>query len=366
MKKTERFFLSGTSVAICLCMNMQTLLKRFQKNILSILFTVLSIFCVSSAQGVLFVTNFIKVEDLYHHELLEVSEGDPLSHLIDQIVLKILSTKTGSSFCHAVTAEQMKREFFVNKEYSLKALDLCKDYFKSESLDRFDFYKDYFIVIGKTKNLERLDGWTDFQNHTYLFFSSKSDITEERLTRTIAHEMAIAYDAKDMIGFRGMVELTKGVPIVRDETSCLLTQALSRSDLRHALKSIRAFEIEKRIAEELNISLPKGFAQWQNSSCASKLKFMFSQMQSLQDVLRVNEDRTYGYYENPMCSAEPMRTISQDDLIKNFEKLNLSFRDGSTMNACEYFTQGWPYISGRSFNGGPGPRIGGGAWQEFE
>lgn len=343
-------------------MNKFNHLFSFHISKLSICFTALAFFCFSTAQAVLWVHDFIKLEDALNSQLDFVDKNHPTSHILDQITLKILKTKTGKAFCRSVNEKQLTHEFFINTKYIPEGLKICKDYFKPESQNKIQNYKAYFLVVGKTKNLERLDGWTSFQNHTYLFFSSKDEITEERLTRTLAHEMAIAYDAKDMIGFGGAVELTLGVPIIRDENSCPLTQLLSRSDLRHALKSIRAFEIEKRIAEELNITLPKGFADWSKQSCGQKIHFMLSQMQSLKDIIDLNYNRTYNLYDHPDCRTQAVQDLTQEESVANFEKINISFRDGSSMKACDYFTAGWPYASGRSFNGGPGPRIGGGAW----
>lgn len=298
--------------------------------------------------------------------LTEITPKDPIGESIDEALLKIFNTASGKIFCGASINhfETFYNTFFINKFSAQKAFALCKGRF-AEKLTYKPFPKKYFVVFTPDEKY-LADGWTTPRNETFLFFSI-TNYNRNRLAQSLIHELAMSYDRKELIGFGGIVGFAE-LPLKEDRNSCQLVQILTEdTTFKHTLSTIRAFEIEKRIAEEIGLKLPSGFANWGSLPCADRVRFIdpYVQSQSFQNSF-LAESLFKTISSRPECPSARAEFKNSEERLKALTELTLNFTDGSTQNACEYMTQGWPYNVGTSFHGGPGPRVGGEGWIQLE
>ena len=133
-----------------------------------------------------------------------VLPGTQLSERIDGLVLKILATEAGRIFCGAVSDNpvSVRKAFFVNESSVAKALEICDGHFKTRPIF-LPWTKKYFIA--KTRKTDfPADGWTTPNNETFIFIS-KDEFNDDRLTRTLTHELAVSLDQKELFGYGGLI-----------------------------------------------------------------------------------------------------------------------------------------------------------------
>lgn len=296
--------------------------------------------------------------------LKSIEPGTPLSHRIDQSVLKILGTPTGHRFCGAIPEHRdlIYRVFFINQGYEAQAQSVCRGYFSLKFDMTLSYPKYYFLI----ENLETtINAWTTPRNET-IIFSNEKDLTDDRLMLTLIHEMTMSFDQKGQLSFfadmSGVNENVFG--LVYNKAHCQLNQIVKNTKLKHMMAAIRAFEMEKIIGRELKINLPKGFADWKGSTtCTGKIMFIWPYFREINLIFD---------YENLLDRVMPAPRCDGDEkyedpaslgvLFAKLELLELTFTDGSRRRGCEYLSQPLPFKAGTSFNGGPGPRIGGDGW----
>lgn len=294
---------------------------------------------------------------------VEISANTTLGNRIDQATLRIFSSPTGKKFCGAVINDYQtfKNSFFLNTSYAKKAFILCKGHFATKRIFRL-FPKKYFLALSESNNFIA-DGWTTPRNETFLFIA-KSEFTDDRLTRTLIHELAISLDGKEQIGFLGILDSTN-LNIQLDDQSCNSIPLIRDGQIKHTLSTLRAFDVERQISNELKIPLPTGFADWKKISCEDKMIFMSSYVEKF-------SIKAEGFVNSSIDKAKCANTLSYPDTMSMHEKIKtlsetiFTFSDGSKQNACDYLSSGLPFFPGVSLRGGPGPRIGGGGWSKIE
>lgn len=329
-------------------------------RLLLIVFTVGFLFCASNSKSAP-SAHFYQILPLLPHDaqLIEVTNEMQEGILIDQLVANIFSTPTGRSFCGAVEEDynEFKRSFFLNDKSAREAFIFCKGFFAKSQIHRL-FQKKYFLIITDSIDFA-IDGWTSSRNETFLVLSNRENTTD-RLTRTLAHELAISLDKKEQIGFLGIIDFPE-LGIKTDIDSCTTVPILRNAEIKHTLSALRAFDIEKKISTELSISLPQGFADWDTLSCSKKIHFIAPYIQRLSSAIE-NENLLNESIDQPHCPGKIVPAADIFQKMQALDNLKFTFTDGSVINVCEYMSKGWPYYSGASFRGGPGPRIGGGGW----
>lgn len=289
-----------------------------------------------------------------------IREGHPYAEMIDQQTYRILATPTGRTLCGAVNSQydQFLRAFFISEQMAKKGYELCKGHFGQGKMVNF---KKYFYVVLIPEGVDYVaDGWTTPRNETFLFFSQK-EFTPERLTRTLIHEYAVSLDRKETVGFGGMLKVSQ-LGLVEDAQSCTAMTIIRSSPLKQTLSALRAFDMEQRIARELRIPLSDGFNNWEGKVCLDKLLFMapyVDKIGKLSSTISV-ENNFNSLFDVPRCVPLRLPPESFEEKAELLTQLELTFEDGSRRNACEYLTEGWPFLPGASFRGGPGPRVGGG------
>lgn len=342
-------------------MRFQCALLRFRPIFLSILLTIVSPFYGVSSQAEL-SAYAQQVLPLLPSDasLKEIRPNDELGRGIDELLLRIFQSSSGKIFCGAVREdfEAFRKGFFINDSTAKQAFQLCHGRFSNTFTNKV-FPKKYVVVFTEASDF-KVDGWTTPHNETFIFVS-RTDYDVDRITRTLIHEMAVSYDRKEQIGFGGVVDVPK-LGIQSDEDSCASLSILRNAKIKHALSAARAFDIEKRISRELNISLPEGFAAWENLSCQDKMNFLEPYILPLQVSLQA-EDLINQLMDQPLCFGKLVHFQNFPQGIQILEQLKFTFSDGKQRNACEYLTEGWPFFPGVSFRGGPQPRIGGGGWK---
>lgn len=292
----------------------------------------------------------------------EVTGDMKESFLIDQLVANIFSTSAGKSFCGAVEEnyDEFKKSFFLHDESAREAFDYCGGFFAKKQRNRI-FPKKYFIITTDSTDFA-FDGWTSALNETLLVLSN-GEYNTGRLTRTLAHELAVILDKKEQIGFMGTIDFPQlGIETTID--SCTTIPILRNAEVKNTLSAFRAFDMEKEISIELGISLPPGFAEWNTLSCSEKIHFIAPYTQRLSSAV-VNEDLFNNVLDRPHCTGKTVPVGNVFEKMKALDSLYFRFANGSTINVCEYMSKGWPFYPGASFRGGPGPRIGGGGWKEL-
>ncbi|MGZ3768538.1 MAG: hypothetical protein ACXVCP_10495 [Bdellovibrio sp.] len=296
-------------------------------------------------------SRFVEVTD-------EMKEG----FLIDQLVANIFSTSAGKSFCGAVVDnyDEFKRSFFLHDDSAREAFAHCEGFFAKKQRNRI-FPKKYFIITTDSTDFA-FDGWTSALNETLLVLSKK-DYSTDRLTRTLAHELAIILDKKEQIGFMGAIDFPQ-LGIETNIDSCTAIPILRNAEVKTTLSAFRAFDMEKKICTELGISLPTGFAEWNTLSCLEKIQFIAPYTQRLSSAV-VNENLFNDILDRPHCTGKTVPVSNVFEKMKALDHLYFTFANGSTINICEYMSKGWPFLPGASFRGGPGPRIGGGGWKSL-
>lgn len=292
----------------------------------------------------------------------EVKAGSALSQIVDQKVIEILNTETGRVFCK-VTANNpywIKRIFLVNEENIKHVQSACKDSFGLQVVQTI-YPKRFFIVWTKQDNYP-VDGWTSFRNETLIILNKSSD-WENRLTQSIIHELAVALDKKEQLGFGGGLLDRSLFGLVSDQQSCLTQALVRKASIKYTLSGMRAFDVEARIVRELKMSVPEGFAQWENLSCLDKFKFLKVYTEPLANTF-APEELANRFMDVNTCSPL-VSDLNDEERIELLSQLTLNFEDGSSQNACDFLSKGWPFYPGLSMRGGPGPRIGGSGWQQL-
>jgi len=296
-------------------------------------------------------------------QIQEVLPNSRESILIDHALLKIFSTPTGKSFCATSTENfnSFKNSFFINSERAQQAFSSCHGHF-SQTQIKFRFQKRYYMVSSERGSFPA-NGWTTSANETYLFFQ-EGDLREDRLIRTLSHELAVSLDRKEQIGFAENIDFSSlGILETKDAKASL--PFLRRTSIKHSFSALRAFEVEAQIAQELNLQLPPGLIALKNLTCEQKLNFITPYLRSfekaLQDEQFVNmvfdEANNENHTDDTNIFKGAAHTLSQ---------LQFTFMNGETKNVCDYMSQGIPFFAGVSMRGGPGPRIGGTGWKTLE
>lgn len=291
------------------------------------------------------------------------AEGD-LAKQIDEVVLKILRTPTGKNFCTAVAKDStmMRNAFFAGTSQISKAMNACQGSF-GQTPSYHIWPKSYFIALTKDQKL-KASGWTTPRNETILFFHY-DEFTADNLLRAITHELAISFDAKEKIGYAGILDWTK-VGIVRDQNSCDSQYILTETPIKQTFSAIRAIQMEMQVASEAGYAIPQGYRKWAAKSCEERFLTLYPAVQEFSQTF---------YAENLLSQLQatpidcvPSHDYRQQSLQEKVSVLKsslLHFQRAKTIDACIYMSQALPYKAAASFNGGPGPRIGGGGWAKL-
>lgn len=174
--------------------------------------------------------------------IVELSESSFEGQRIDQLLLRILKTPSGKVFCGAVARdfEEFQKSFFLGRSEARKAFSACEGHFAKKQYHRI-FKKKYFVVyVGQTD--VAIDGWTTPRNETFLVVSG-NDLQEDRLLRTLTHELAISLDRKEQIGFLGQLDFP-GLGVVGGTDVCEQLSVIRSGTIKHALSALRAFDLE--------------------------------------------------------------------------------------------------------------------------
>lgn len=290
--------------------------------------------------------------------LQEVQRGTDLSFRIDDLVLRILKSETGRIFCGAVSdsPEMIRRAFFINEGNVSKAASVCRGRFAVRQIFA-PWPKRYFLVSTRSTEFPA-DGWTTPRNETFLFVA-ESEFNDDRLLRTLAHELSVSLDRKEQFGFGGFTRLAQ-LGIQEEEASCSIIPLVRQGLMKQSMTALRAFDMERKISEELAIPLSPRFANWSGKTCAQKIVFMSKHLERFKSSI-APEALINLLMDQTSCSMKPANFSSVEDAAIVLEKTMIRV-DGKTISACDYFTDGIGFVPGISFRGGPAPRIGGGGW----
>lgn len=343
------------------------------------LFTLLAVALPSYAQTPSgYIGQFIQISPA-DSTLGPITANTDISEFIDNVVIEVLKTRTGKIFCSAFKSDDdLKQVLFVNPQRGAEGVRLCSGYPKSDQNFKI-FPKSYWRVTTNDESFH-IAGWTTPRNETVLVMpqvqsSADVELLKSQLAQTIVHELTISLDRKERMGFLGMVSAAK-LGLVVNENSCKVVSIIKNAQLKHMLSSMRAFDLEKKIETEMGLKLPARFAEYRGAkTCGEKIKFLspyFSDIAKLlqgenliRNFLNAGECLEVDGDFSAILGGNSIALSGGDSLVKKAEQLdqiNLQFSDGSEKNACQFLSEGLPFYPGASFNGGPGPRLGGAGW----
>lgn len=302
------------------------------------------------------------------HTIIEVNPNTTYADFIDQIVYQILTSNKGSQFCGAVDNDykNFQKAFFIGDGYAQKAYrqTICSKHFTKKIISKL-YAKKYILITTDDENF-LADGWTTALNETYIFITNHDlKNNSDRIKRTIIHELAISLDKKEQIGFLGKIDFPNlGIEI--SPNSCELLPLIRDVYIKHALSSLRAFDIEDQIMSEEKNLIPLVHPK---ISCIKKLKSLahyllnnFNYTLSIENNINLLLDSTLVSAKCDSAQYSHNLNLTLNDKIKKLSQLQLNFNNGTSEKACDYLSSGFPFYPGASFRGGPSPRIGGGGW----
>lgn len=296
-------------------------------------------------------------KDILLSDLIEVLPGTSHAEQIDSILLKVLTTNTGKIFCGAYDENYEKFEgtLFIGSAASRKGFELCKGHLSKASKNRV-WKKHYYI--GLTQRTDHLaTGWTTPRNETILFINPKVD-RPERLTYSLVHEIAVSLDRKENIGFGGEINFSRA-GLVNSMSSCLAAAINRKAEFKHLLTALRAFEIERHVGADLGMEIPLYLKSLSTLSCTDKIISLEPAVRPFLPAMQT-EKIFNALFDTSSCSDLVNALSTVDSVARVLAGITLNFEDQTQRNACEYFTEGLPFLPGAGFRGGPGPRIGGG------
>lgn len=299
-----------------------------------------------------FLPNDVRLENLQ-----EVLPGSEISEQIDSLLLKVLSSKTGKIFCNAFgeNYSQFQNTLFINAKNDRIGYDLCKGNFSKEFTHRV-WKKTYYIGYTKLADFAAT-GWTNSRNETFVFLNRDID-PADRLSFSILHETAISLDRKEGIGFGGLINFTR-TDLVENKNSCLISAINRKTKMKHLFAALRAFEMERLLAEEIGLKLPAYLKMLATMNCKDRINFLNPYMTAFHSALEA-ESFFNLMFDSPACFNPTPISAKVDEIAELLTNTEIQFKNKSERNACDYLTEGLPFLPGPSFRGGPGPRIGGG------
>lgn len=296
---------------------------------------------------------------VFNQDFLLAEPNTKLSERIDKSILKILFTPSGKNLCYALPSdtETFRKSLFINIKYADKGYDICRPFLNKHI--KFKIFEKKYLLKFTDETRFPADGWTSPRNETFLFFNRREfEKNDERLIKSLAHELAVSYDSKELIGFSGTVNVAD-LDLAESTDLDIIIPIIRSADFRNSLSSLRAFELEYRISTELGFDhydFIKGLAKM---SCTEKVLAIKPYSQELHRIFA--SENFANLFDIDFSNRKAWLTyqLSFEDKLKLLAKLEFHFTNGTTVNACEYLTSGWPFQPGISFHGGPGPRIGG-------
>lgn len=180
-----------------------------------------------------------------------VLPGSSLSYKIDMIVDRIFGTSTGRAFCEGSPEDLnfFSKVFFINKELASTSFQKCKGHF-GLAAEYNARARTYYIAEDCKTNI---DGWTTY-NHAMICLPRKDPEFDSKLVKTILHEMIASNEEKQTFGNNNAQQSQ----LSELQNNCRASALYHNIQLQIALDTIRFYEIEKKISEELNLTNPPG------------------------------------------------------------------------------------------------------------
>jgi hypothetical protein len=292
-------------------------------------------------------------------EAFPIKPGSSLSFKIDLIVNQILNTPTGRAFCEGVPEDYkyFSNVYFINKDLATPSFQKCKGHFGHNS--EYDARNRTYYIAEDCK--ASIDGWTTY-NYTMICLSKSDPDFDSKLTRIIIHEMIASSEEKQTFGN----ENSQQSNLIQNENSCRAASLYHNIQLQIALDTLRFYDIEKKLSEDLGLTNPPGFASWGNSSCQEKLRFIGKFTNQFEWATRIKfvNDQNLNYKNNntPWACSEMEVSKKYSENIEELSQLKINFPDGHSENACDYLTSGFPFHTYSGRKGGPRPVIRPGGW----
>lgn len=96
--------------------------------------------------------------------------------------------------------------------------------------------------------------------------------------------MRLASTKRNSSATGGLIDVGQ-LGIVQNELTSSIVPLVREGLVKQTLSALRAFNIEKKVAEELQISLPPRFADWSEKTCAQKIVFMSKHLRMFTDSI---------------------------------------------------------------------------------
>lgn len=341
--------------------------------------------------------------------------GEDVQDLVDRVTQKLFTTPTGrKSLCFISTADDK----FV-RDYLGVSLTAARAIRKACSWERvsdaqkhmFRNMRERFLNTPPSKRSKRIlflfpegkppaiEGFTTKENTT-LYLVMENELSEAKLVRMFAHELAMSYDQ-----FNRIAQLTDpttwqtGLAVafdkkifsrvfrdLRDEDP--IRCAVRDPALQYAMATERAFRFEDQITRELGYGNNPTLAV--NGTCRASVERWLPVLPDIYSTVEFDVDSVVGFLESNCGETEGGRPLAQRNImewgpvldrikqrllrpadqtrkkylrqrIATLENTRLDFLDGSgQIGLCELLLE--PRVGAHDagyFGGGPRPRAGG-------
>ncbi|MGE0763838.1 MAG: hypothetical protein AB7N80_11220 [Bdellovibrionales bacterium] len=208
----------------------------------------------------------------YSYRVFRVSDSAPLQVLIDTVTNRLLQTSVGRSLCREVLNadwQLLTHHLAMSHEAAQTSATQCAQLNSRSSyvydnplqtprkltLNGMNSPRRYLFIVTDRPDLP-LDSWTDaYTNQTTLFLHNSavsSDLNLRYLTQTVAHELAIYFDAKSWPKGPGWNSIPQLASTRIESADLKITiNASLNPTLATVLAFIRAHKLERLMVREI-------------------------------------------------------------------------------------------------------------------
>lgn len=236
-----------------------------------------------------------------------------LAETVSQMVFDILSTDMGARICQHATQGHVPRlmsEFGLSRTHALQLQDKCKltqtslhtsgwldselSKLNGETREWWGHSPFEFIVYdgeppafqswtGVRDNFRSLDG-RSFVDLTWINLN-RQDLDVQNLYRMLAHEIVMRFDYRSQV-----VSWDVAQSLMDQKKICETMATISHPQIRLAFSTLRAFEIEYQIINQLGLQPTEAENQLNSLACSEKVNWMLPQTFQYRSLLKKEAD----------------------------------------------------------------------------
>lgn len=317
--------------------------------------------------------NFVNESSIY-----EIEPNTQIHAEIDRIYEKIFSSHVKEALCKLFPSSNSLAHSLgigfesaarINKACYVGALKAVSPIFVPGSRNSKIFEKRYFLVKSTGKG-ENIQSWTTYDNKTFLWMFP--GITEKDLQNVLAHELAIAMDAKSGILLTSYFEFQNLNSLKTADGTVIVTVPKTLDPRVEKLRRWFNFSLDPAVNLAFKVMRAFNFENYVNGT-PSLTSLSHAQCR------KVFEKSLKFYLDNEKVFKEPIdsfwggwvEVLSHKGDWSSFRSLVQEIMSDETqmphdpmLTFCQYMAL--PLLTNKSYHSfmsnGPRPRVGGGGW----